>query len=95
LRLEQLRTRSGVLTGRHDLAVKHPAPGLDNNARDQRQVLGSLIGDPASDCVSHRRRSIRDWLKSDYVGEREIFVELSGPTRSERSRVWVPKSVVA
>src|ERR1700739_1651719 len=33
VRLEQA---DELLTGRHDLAVKHAASGLDNNARDQR-----------------------------------------------------------
>ena len=36
-------------------------------------------------------------LEVYYIGERDnlLFVELPGPTRSGRSRVWVPKWVVA
>jgi len=46
VRLEQA---DQLLTGRHDLAVKHAASGLDNNARNQRQVLCDL-GTPALSC---------------------------------------------
>ena len=43
VRLEQA---DQLLAGRHDLAVKHATSGLDNNTRDQRQVMRDL-GTPA------------------------------------------------
>jgi hypothetical protein len=47
--------------------------------------------------VVHRGHVNEGSLEVYYIGERDdlVFVELPEPTRSGRSRVWVPKSVVA
>ena len=46
--------------------------------------------------VVHRGYVNEGSLEVDYIGERDdlLFVELPAPSRSGRSRVWVPKSVV-
>ena len=47
--------------------------------------------------VVHRGYVNEGSLEVYYIGERDnlLFVELPEPTRSGRSRVWVPKWVVA
>src|SRR5205807_4268216 len=45
VRLEQA---DQLLAGRHRLAIEHPALGLDDDARDQRQIMVDL-GTPAGD----------------------------------------------